>query len=80
MSPDAATRRAAAEAIFQSRDPESIELIDAALEQETDPAIAKLMREARAAAVLNSDAAGRGEGRRDRGDPATAAGATRFRS
>ncbi len=34
----------------------SIELIDAALEQETDPAIAKLMREARAAAVLNSDA------------------------
>jgi len=56
MSPDAATRRAAAEAIFQSRDPESIELIDAALEQETDPSIAKLMREARAAAVLNSDA------------------------
>ncbi|HET7718285.1 MAG TPA: urea ABC transporter permease subunit UrtB [Bauldia sp.] len=56
MSPDPATRRAAAEAIFQSRDPESIELIDAALAEETDPAIAKLMREARAAAVLNSDA------------------------
>ena len=56
MSPDAATRRAAAEVIFQSRDPESIELIDAALEQETDPSIAKLMREARAAAILNSDA------------------------
>jgi urea transport system permease protein len=56
MSPDAATRRAAAEAIFQSRDPESIELIDAALAEETDPSIAKLMREARAAAVLNSDA------------------------
>ena len=34
----------------------AIELIDTALEQETDPAIAKLMREARAAAVLNSDA------------------------
>jgi urea transport system permease protein len=56
MSPDAAVRRAAAESIFQSRDPESIELIDTALAQETDPGIAKLMREARAAAVLNSDA------------------------
>ncbi len=56
MSPDAAVRRAAAESIFLSRDPESIELIDAALAEETDPGIAKLMREARAAAVLNSDA------------------------
>ena len=56
MSDDPATRRAAAEAIFQSRDPDSIELIDAALAQETDPTIARLMREARAAAVLNSDA------------------------
>jgi len=55
MSPDAATRRAAAEAVFLSRDPEAIELIDAALAEEKDPAIAKLMREARAAAVLNSD-------------------------
>ncbi len=57
MSDDAATRRAAAEAIFQSRDPEAIPLIDEALAKETDPTIAKLMREARAAAVLNSDAA-----------------------
>ena len=56
MSPDAATRRAAAEAVFQSRDPEAIPLIDEALAKETDPSIAKLMREARAAAVLNSDA------------------------
>ena len=56
MSDDAATRRAAAEAMFQSRDPESIPLIDQALAQETDPGIATLMREARAAAVLNSDA------------------------
>jgi urea transport system permease protein len=56
MSDDPATRRAAAESIFQSRDPEAIELIDVALAEETDPAIAKLMREARAAAVLNSDA------------------------
>jgi urea transport system permease protein len=55
MSSDPATRRAAAEAIFQSRDPESIALIDQALEQETDPAIARLMREARAAAILNAD-------------------------
>ncbi|MEP0321004.1 urea ABC transporter permease subunit UrtB [Bauldia litoralis] len=55
MSPDAGTRRAAAEAIFQSGDPDAIELIDAAIEQEQNPSIAKLMREARAAAVLNSD-------------------------
>jgi urea transport system permease protein len=56
MSDDPATRRAAAEAIFQSRDPEAIPLIDQALAEETDPGIATLMREARAAAVLNSDA------------------------
>ena len=55
MSPDADVRRAAAEAVYQSRDPDSIELLDVAIEQESDPAIAKLMREARAAAVLNSD-------------------------
>ena len=38
-----------------SGDPEAIELLDAALARETDPAIARLMREARAAAVLKSD-------------------------
>jgi urea transport system permease protein len=55
MSPDPSTRRSAAAATFQSGDPEAIPLIDAALEQEKDAGIAKLMREARAAAVLKSD-------------------------
>ncbi|MCB1497156.1 MAG: urea ABC transporter permease subunit UrtB, partial [Bauldia sp.] len=55
MSPNPDIRRAAAEAIFLSGDPDAIELIDQAIEQETVPAIAKLMREARAAAVLKSD-------------------------
>ncbi len=54
MSPDPATRAAAAEAIFQSGDPDAIELIDTAIAAEKDPGIAKLMREARAAAVLKS--------------------------
>jgi len=55
MSADPRTRRAAAEAIFQSGDPDAIDLIDTALAQEKDPDIAKLMREARAAAVLKSN-------------------------
>jgi urea transport system permease protein len=55
MSPNAGTRRAAAAATFQSANPDSIELIDAALDQEQDAGIAKLLREARAAAVLKSD-------------------------
>jgi urea transport system permease protein len=55
LSPDPDTRRDAAQAIFISRDPDSIELLDGAIAKEQDPGIAKLMREARAAAVLNSD-------------------------
>ena len=55
MSPDASVRRAAAEAIFKSGDPEQIELLDAAIAAERDSAIVKLMQEARAAAVLKSD-------------------------
>jgi urea transport system permease protein len=55
MSPDATTRREAAAATFQSADPDSIELIETALAAEKDVAIAKLLREARAAAVLKSD-------------------------
>jgi len=55
MSPNPATRREAATATFQSADPDSIELIETALAAEKDVAIAKLLREARAAAVLKSD-------------------------
>jgi urea transport system permease protein len=55
MSPDPAARAAAASAVLQSGDPEAIPLIDAALAEEKNPGIAKLMEEARAAAVLKSD-------------------------
>ncbi|WP_421726612.1 urea ABC transporter permease subunit UrtB [Bauldia sp.] len=55
MSPDATVRRAAVEAVFQSRDPSAIELIETAMAAEEDEALAQLMREARAAAILNSD-------------------------
>jgi urea transport system permease protein len=55
MSPNMATRRQAATATFQSADPASIELIDAALVEEKDVSIARLLRQARAAAVLKSD-------------------------
>lgn len=55
MSPDPTVRRTAAEAVYQSGDPAAIELIETAITQEQDPALATLMREARAAAILNSD-------------------------
>jgi urea transport system permease protein len=55
MNPDVATRAAAATAMFSAADPASIEMIDVALAQETNERIVKLMREARAAAVLKSD-------------------------
>jgi len=55
MSPDAATRRAAAEDVFKSGDAGRIELLDKAIAAEKDASVATLMREARAAAVLKSD-------------------------
>ena len=55
MSPDAATRRAAAEAVFKSGDANAIELLDKSLAAEKDAAIARLMREARAVAILKAD-------------------------
>jgi len=55
MSPDPGIRRAAAAATFLGADPDSIELIDTAIAQESDPSIAMLLRQARAAAVLNFD-------------------------
>lgn len=57
QSEDAGQRRAAAAAIFTARDPEAIEALDTAIAAERDPAIAALMRQARAASVLNSDGA-----------------------
>lgn len=55
MAPDPAVRRQAAEAIFKAQDPDGIEALDAALAAETDDSVRKVMEEARAAAVLNSD-------------------------
>lgn len=48
-------RMAAAEAVFQSRDPDAIPLLDTAIEKEVKADVKKAMLEARAAAVLSSD-------------------------
>ncbi|MCX2723588.1 urea ABC transporter permease subunit UrtB [Roseibium salinum] len=55
MAKDPAVRRAAAEAVFKAKDPESIEILDAALAAETDDGVRGVMEQAHAAAVLNSD-------------------------
>ncbi|MBH0238607.1 urea ABC transporter permease subunit UrtB [Methylobrevis albus] len=57
LSDNPVTRRAAAEAVMKTRDPETIPALDAAIAEETDAGILQVMQEARAAAVLNSDAA-----------------------
>ncbi|SEA55332.1 urea ABC transporter permease subunit UrtB [Rubrimonas cliftonensis] len=56
-SPDPAVRISAAQAAFSGPDPEQIEPLSAALAAETDPAIAKLIAEARAASILADGAA-----------------------
>ncbi len=56
MSENAGERRSAAEAILKTRDPELIPLLDRAIAAEKDPGIKALMSQAKAAAVLNSDA------------------------
>jgi urea transport system permease protein len=52
---DPAVRAQAAEAIFKAGDADAIPALDAAIAAETDPSVATLMREARAAAILSSD-------------------------
>ncbi|TYC51350.1 urea ABC transporter permease subunit UrtB [Rhodobacterales bacterium] len=54
-APDPNVRMQAAEAVFKSRDPESIDALDAAISAETDDGVRVMMAQARAAAVLNSD-------------------------
>lgn len=54
--PDPAKRQAAALDALQRADPEQIEALDAAQATETDPSIAVTLQEARAAAILHSDA------------------------
>ncbi|PVB62870.1 urea ABC transporter permease subunit UrtB [Labrenzia sp. 011] len=55
MAADPQVRQAAAQAIFKAQDPEGIDALNAALAAETDDGVRKVMEEARAAAVLNSD-------------------------
>ncbi|GAC1337036.1 MAG: urea ABC transporter permease subunit UrtB [Acetobacteraceae bacterium] len=54
FSPDAATRAAAAEAVFKSRDAAALPALDRALAQEGSAGIRATMQQARAAAVLAS--------------------------
>src|SRR5579862_8305128 len=49
-----APRRKAAEALFQSGDPAALPLIERALASEKDPGVARVLREARAVALLKS--------------------------
>lgn len=56
QSPDARRRLEAAQAVFTSRDPAQIGPVDAALAKETDANVRTALLQARASAVLNSDA------------------------
>src|SRR5690606_38218121 len=56
MSPDAAVRIAAARSVLRTADPESLELLNEALGEETDPQVKQAMEVARAAIVLKTDA------------------------
>jgi urea transport system permease protein len=59
FSPDPGLRLEAAEAVFQSRDPETLPAIARALAKETDPAITRRLQQARAASLLSApDASG----------------------
>ena len=52
FSPDPALRLGAAEAVFQSHDPEALPALDRALAKETDPAVNERLQQARAASLL----------------------------
>ncbi len=54
-SKSAADRLSAADAVFNSKDPKAIPLLDGVIERETDDNVKTAMIEARAAAVLSSD-------------------------
>ena len=56
MNKDPAIRRDAADAMFRSRDPETIPALDQAIAAESDPAIKALLESARGAAVLAGEA------------------------
>ncbi len=54
FSPEPAARKKAAEALYQSADPGALTLIERALATERDPSIARVLRQADAAALLKS--------------------------
>ncbi len=54
QAPDAATRLAAAEAVYRARDAQALPALDAALAKEHDPAVRRTMEAARASALLAS--------------------------
>jgi len=56
FSPDAAARAQAAEAVFHSRDPTALPALQRALAKEQDGGIRRTMEQARAAALVSSDA------------------------
>ncbi|PPB80811.1 urea transport system permease protein [Albidovulum inexpectatum] len=56
MSPDRETRLMAAQSVFASGDPANIEALDAALAAESDRQVATALAEARAVAILDTDA------------------------
>jgi urea transport system permease protein len=56
-SPDRNVRRQAAEAVFKSRDPAAIPVLDKVIAAESDGVVKLALQRARAAAVLNSSAA-----------------------
>lgn len=57
LSPDKAVRMQAAASVLKSPGPENLELVEAALAQEKDPEVRKVMEEARAVSLLSSDRA-----------------------
>ncbi|MEO3999822.1 urea ABC transporter permease subunit UrtB [Mesorhizobium sp. CAU 1732] len=56
MSPNAGTRRAAAESMFLTPDADNIPLLDEAIADEQDAGVLLVMEQARAAAMLRTDA------------------------
>lgn len=57
LNPSRGTRLSAAQSMFQSADPENVPLLDEAIAQEADAAVRKAMEQARAAAILRTEAA-----------------------
>ncbi|MBX9466051.1 MAG: urea ABC transporter permease subunit UrtB [Aquamicrobium sp.] len=56
MSDSAATRRSAAEAMFNAAEPDNLALLDEALAQEEHAGVRRTMEQARAASILKTDA------------------------